>query len=70
LQDHLTGAFRGGLEQMARRPGLSYRTPLEELSEKSHASEDLLRTLNPGADFDRPGTTIAVSRCYLPRVFL
>jgi lipoprotein-anchoring transpeptidase ErfK/SrfK len=49
-----------GLEQMARLPGLSYRSPLEELSEKFHMSEDLLRTLNPGVDFDRAGTTIVV----------
>jgi len=50
-----------GLEQMARFQGLSYRSPLEELSEKFHMSEDLLRTLNPGADFDRAGTTIVVA---------
>jgi hypothetical protein len=48
------------LEQMARQHGLSCRDPLEELSEKFHTSEDLLRTLNPTADFDRAGTTIAV----------
>jgi lipoprotein-anchoring transpeptidase ErfK/SrfK len=62
-EEDVAGPFDGrvprGLEQMARLPGLSYRTPLEELSEKFHTSEDLLRTLNPGADFDRAGTTIA-----------
>jgi hypothetical protein len=47
-------------KQMAGQHGLSYRDPLEELSEKFHTSEDLLRTLNPTADFDRAGTTIAV----------
>jgi lipoprotein-anchoring transpeptidase ErfK/SrfK len=49
-----------GLEQMGSLSGLSYRGPLEELSEKFHVSEDLLRTLNPGVDFDRAGTTIVV----------
>jgi lipoprotein-anchoring transpeptidase ErfK/SrfK len=50
-----------GLEQVAKLHGLSYRTPLEEFSEKFHMSENLLRALNPGADFDRAGTTIVVA---------
>ena len=49
------------LEQMAKLHGLTYKSPLEELSEKFHMSENLLRTLNPGADFDRAGTTIIVA---------
>ena len=54
------------LEQMAKLHGLTYKSPLEELSEKFHMSENLLRTLNPGADFDiqagftmvHPGTIV------------
>ena len=49
------------LEQMAKLHGLTYKTPIEELSEKFHMSESLLRTLNPGADFARAGTTITVA---------
>ncbi len=50
-----------GLEQMAKLRGLSYRDPVEELAEKFHMGEKLLRALNPGADFARPGTTITVA---------
>jgi len=49
------------LEQMAKLPGLNYKSPLEELSEKFHMSESLLRALNLGADFDRAGTIITVA---------
>ena len=48
------------LEQMAKLHGLSYKSPLEELSEKFHISESLLQTLNPDANFDRAGTIITV----------
>ena len=49
------------LEQMAKLHGLTYKSPIEELSEKFHMSENLLRKLNPGADFDRAGKTIIVA---------
>ncbi len=49
------------LEQMAKLHGLSYKSPLEELSEKFHMSESLLRALNPGAAFDRAGASIMVA---------
>ena len=49
------------LEQMAKLHGLTYKSPLEELSEKFHMSENLVRTLNPGADFARAGTTVTVA---------
>jgi lipoprotein-anchoring transpeptidase ErfK/SrfK len=48
------------LEQMAKLHGLSYTSPLEELSEKFHMSESLLRSLNPNTNFDRAGTSITV----------
>jgi hypothetical protein len=35
------------LDEMAKLQGLSYKEPLEELAEKFHMSEDLLRKLNP-----------------------
>ena len=51
----------GGLEQASKLQGLSYKDPVEALSEKFHMSEQLLRALNPGVDFDRAGQTIAVA---------
>ena len=49
------------LDEMAKLQGLSYKDPLEELAEKFHMSEDLLRKLNPRARFDRAGENIAVA---------
>jgi len=49
------------LDEMAKLQGLSYKEPLEELAEKFHMSEDLLRKLNPGAHFDRAGENIAAA---------
>ncbi len=53
-----------GLEQASKLRGLSYKDPVEALSEKFHMSEQLLRALNPGVDFDRAGETIAVGRMW------
>ena len=49
------------LDEMAKLQGLSYKEPLEELAEKFHMSEDLLRKLNPRAHFDRAGENIVVA---------
>ena len=49
------------LEDMAKLPRLGYTSPREELAEKFHVSEDLLRQLNPGADFDKEGARIVVA---------
>jgi lipoprotein-anchoring transpeptidase ErfK/SrfK len=48
------------LEHMAALDHLGYASPLELLSEKFHASEALLQTLNPGQAFDAAGATITV----------
>lgn len=48
------------LEQMAKLHGLPYRSSVQEIAEKFHMSERLLRRLNPGARFDRAGTVIIV----------
>jgi len=56
-----TKAIPADLVAMARLPGLSYTRPLAELAEKFHMSENLLRRLNPRADFKRAGTEIAVA---------
>ena len=48
------------LEQMAQLNHLGYANSLELLSEKFHASEALLRALNPGQTFAAAGATIMV----------
>jgi lipoprotein-anchoring transpeptidase ErfK/SrfK len=48
------------LERMAALDHLGYGSPLELLSEKFHAGEALLQTLNPGQMFDAAGATITV----------
>ena len=40
---------------------LAYTSPVELLAEKFHMSQDLLRKLNPGADFGRAGQEITVA---------
>jgi lipoprotein-anchoring transpeptidase ErfK/SrfK len=48
-------------EAMAKLPALDYPSPQDELAERFHMAEALLATLNPGADFARPGTSIVVT---------
>ena len=64
-QDDVVGPFDKRipkkLDQLAELPGLSYKTPQEELAEKFHMSEDLLHRLNPRAHFDHAGEQIVVA---------
>ena len=46
--------------EKAKLPALGYTSPLELLSEKFHASPDLLKRLNPGARFTAAGERIRV----------
>ena len=46
---------------MSELQGLSYKTPQEEIAEKFHMSQDLLRRLNPRTRFDRAGEQIIVA---------
>ena len=48
-------------EAMAKLPALDYPGPRDELAERFHMSQALLATLNPGADFARPGRRIVVT---------
>ncbi|HEX8570822.1 MAG TPA: L,D-transpeptidase [Caulobacteraceae bacterium] len=48
------------LEDKGKLPAMSYTSALEGLAEKFHATEELLQTLNPGADFSKAGTRIVV----------
>jgi lipoprotein-anchoring transpeptidase ErfK/SrfK len=47
--------------EMAKLSHLSYTSVQEKLAERFHMTEELLRELNPEAEFDRPGTEIVVA---------
>ena len=47
--------------EKARMKGLDYTSALELLAEKFHMSQDLLRRLNPDADFAQAGQDITVA---------
>ena len=49
------------MEDMAKLDRLGYTGPVEELAEKFHMDESLLKALNPGKDFEKSGTTILVA---------
>jgi lipoprotein-anchoring transpeptidase ErfK/SrfK len=44
----------------AKLPALGYGSPLEELSERFHSSPDVMKLLNPGADFGKAGQLLMV----------
>ncbi|HKE26537.1 MAG TPA: L,D-transpeptidase [Bryobacteraceae bacterium] len=46
--------------KQAELPHLGYSSPLDELSERFHSSPDLLKSLNPGADFSKAGADLTV----------
>ncbi|MEF2074319.1 L,D-transpeptidase [Consotaella sp. CSK11QG-6] len=46
--------------EKAQLPELSYQRPSEMLAERFHMDEGYLKEINPGADFNRPGTIIKV----------
>ena len=51
----------GDFAEMAKLDRLSYTGPLEMLGERFHMDINLLRALNPDADFDRAATRIIVA---------
>jgi len=62
-EEDVKGPFepiRGDMMEMAKLPSLGYTSALEELSERFHASPELMRALNPGADFAKAGQTLNV----------
>jgi lipoprotein-anchoring transpeptidase ErfK/SrfK len=48
------------MKAQAALPALGYTSPLEELSERFHASPALMRALNPNADFRQAGQQLNV----------
>jgi lipoprotein-anchoring transpeptidase ErfK/SrfK len=49
------------MKAQSELPALGYQTVEEALAEKFHMTPDLLRALNPGADFTRAGTELTVA---------
>lgn len=64
-QQDVAGPFSqripSNLQEMATLSGLSYKNLQEELAERFHMGQDLLRQLNPHAQFDRAGQQIFVA---------
>jgi lipoprotein-anchoring transpeptidase ErfK/SrfK len=64
-EDDVDGPFVDRIPEdyaaMATMERLPYTSPLEALAEKFHMDRDLLRALNPDADFSKAGTTILVA---------
>jgi len=54
-------AIPADYSQKARLETLAYTSPREMLAETFHMDENYLARLNPGANFDAPGTTIRVA---------
>ena len=49
------------MEAMSHLEHLSYTSPRQEIAEKFHMSQSLLKMLNPGKSFDKSGETIVVA---------
>jgi len=49
------------MAQMAKLPAMSFTGPVQELAERFHMDPALLKSLNPGADFNAAGTRIVVA---------
>ena len=49
------------MAQMAKLPAMSFTGPVQKLAERFHMDPALLKSLNPGADFNAAGTRIVVA---------
>jgi lipoprotein-anchoring transpeptidase ErfK/SrfK len=54
-------AIPSDYSEQARLPALGYTSPEEMFAERFHMDIDLVRALNPGAEFRRPGSSIWVA---------
>jgi lipoprotein-anchoring transpeptidase ErfK/SrfK len=54
------------MEAKSKLKGMYYESPLQEFTGKYHASEALLKRLNPGQQFDRIGKEILVPNVVIP----
>ena len=53
-------ALPNDLMEQAKLPALGYASPLDELAERFHSSPELMKALNPGADFTKSGQQLTV----------
>jgi lipoprotein-anchoring transpeptidase ErfK/SrfK len=49
------------MAEMAKLPALAFTSPVQELAERFHMDEALLKSLNPGVDFGQAGSRIVVA---------
>jgi lipoprotein-anchoring transpeptidase ErfK/SrfK len=49
------------MAELAKLPAVGFSSPVEELAERFHMDEALLKALNPGADFSTAGTRLVVA---------
>ncbi len=56
------------MAELAKLDSPAYSGPVEELAERFHMDEDLLKALNPGVDFTKAGTEITVAATGKPRL--
>lgn len=49
------------MEELAKLDSPAYSGPVEELAERFHMDDDLLKALNPGAEFGTAGTKITIA---------
>lgn len=61
VQGPFTGAIPKDYEKMAELDRLGFHSPRERIAEKFHMDEDLLVSVNKGADFAQPDTNIIVA---------
>ena len=61
IKGPFTKTIPASFEDKAKLPRLDYSGPRDGLAEKFHMAESLLAALNPGVDFSRAGTRIAVA---------
>jgi lipoprotein-anchoring transpeptidase ErfK/SrfK len=62
VQGPFLGALPHGFLALSKLSHVGYLTPLQELAERFHMSQVLLKRLNPDADFSVAGTSILVVR--------
>ena len=69
----VAGPFAAAVEpgdyvEMAKRPDMTWTSPLEALAERAHMDEALVQALNPGTDFKAAGKTILVAAVGRPKL--
>ncbi len=61
LSDRYVDEIPSDYGKMAKLEWLGFHGPVEMLAERFHMDQDLLKTLNPGADFQKAGTKLIVA---------